>query len=171
MIGVSFGGAIAAAFAHTFPHRVRRVAMLAPASSGVFDPIPVPLLVQFASLPVFGELLSPFFAAGMPARVRLRHPYLIRACAAQLEAHAREQYDASAPGAEKDWKLMQQQLNGHPGFVRSLFSTTRHAASLNGGSEVREWWNSLADNSELEIFVGWGVNDTICPYPGEVLVF
>ena len=116
LIGLSMGGAIAAAFSVEFPHRVHRLALIDPVGT---EPMPLNLLYKTALLPGVSELIlsllgtenivqslaSDFYDPAQVERFRERYR-------AQMQFHGFKRAIVST--------LRNKTVNGFPGIYRRL---------------------------------------------------
>ncbi len=136
LVGLSMGGAIAAAFTVRYPSRIRKLALIDPVGT---QPMPLNLLYRAAILPGISELI--FGLAGSGRMVR---------------SLASDFFDPAHVAMLQDQYRVQMQFRG---FKRAILSTLR-SKTLNGFPDVYEQLSKL----NTPILLLWGRNDQTLPF-------
>jgi len=140
LIGVSMGGVIVAAFAARFPQHVARLGLVCPAGLPIVAP---PTFSPLVNAPIIGPLFFRHAIKSLQAR----------GAAAQWECMTSQEYEA--------WRLYaQQNIQTHPGFVRSLWRTVTQFNMTN----QQETFMALAKQEHLKTIIIWGEQDGLTPY-------
>ncbi|TPX42893.1 hypothetical protein SeMB42_g04537 [Synchytrium endobioticum] len=139
VLGVSMGGAVAAAFTAKFPHLVDKMGVICPA--GLMDTLP--RITKLLPIPVFGDILG--FTLGR------------RLMLANTDARITGDTDKDEVVRLND-KIVRQQLMEHPGFMRAYLSTVRRFPFTSLHSRFE------AAGAGRDVLIVWGTEDTVVPY-------
>jgi pimeloyl-ACP methyl ester carboxylesterase len=136
LVGLSMGGAVAAAFADRFPERVDRLALIAPMSF----PLPETFSTRLARLPVVGDWIMMVLGDRMLVS-RLKQNF----------------YDPSrfldVPGRYRE------QMK-YRGYKQAVLSTLRY---LPFSSDFSPLYQRIA-RRQLPVMLVWGLEDAVIPY-------
>ena len=135
LVGLSMGGAVAAAFSVEFPERVRRLALIDPVGT---EPMPLNLLFKAALLPGISELLLSLVGTER-----------------MLASLASDFYDPAQVERFRERYRSQMQFRG---FKRAIVSTLRNKA-VNGFPEIYERLGRLS----MPVLLIWGRQDQTLP--------
>ena len=143
IIGKSMGGAIAAHFCSTFPQKINKAVLWAPAGL----PVPYPLTAEIAKLPLLGDFLMPLVGP------------------TTLANHIQEGFfsrdDSILQAIQNSKAILKSQIDLHPGFLPSMLSTIRHYPL----GSLHEEFRSLPSKFENDsILILWGEEDTVTPF-------
>jgi pimeloyl-ACP methyl ester carboxylesterase len=136
LIGLSMGGAIAAAFTARNPARVRRLILIDPSGA---EAVPMSVLYRLAVLPWIGEVSFGLLGTGT----------MVRAAAADF-------FDAAHIRLFQDQYRIQMQYRG---FKRAILSSIRHHM-LQGFPDVYRQLGRL----DTPVLLVWGQNDQTVPF-------
>lgn len=141
IVGYSMGGAIATAFATTYPKKVKNMVLLSPAG------LPVamsPVVATLLRVPLLGEVIFKF--VGLKAMIT---------SADQEYTHPENNSD----NIKKIKGLVGSCGEQHSGYIRSLYSTLLHFPM----QTMTEEFKTVGNNKTPTLLI-WGRNDGVCPY-------